>query len=371
MGESMLKKSLAAILLLSQFSVFAEEKKPIEMGVVEKNWENPHDVISSSQVRPMVDSVKSSLNIASDEEVAEILKTAQPALYKKIADLNIDLTDEKKEKLQKIFLDNKASVLKTYLTGELDPELDKKIGEVLPQTKNLDKKTKNEIAKASGSIANKLLIEKMIEADATMGVLLGNTTSTGVAELNAKLLNLRKITIGNIEIDDVHMRVELGFPKNGLALVSGKIKEKGSKYSADITLGSFSKDLAKHVSEFNLAQARVNYNILPWLSTYGALKLGVRSYEDGTVGAFDPTVGVEVSRDFGAVKGKAYIEGTYRIAEANTVLNCGGILGMNLIDNDYLELNSALISRMTIESNPRAFGNESEMFTGVGFSGSF
>lgn len=367
----LMKKTLGIVLLLSQFSVFAEESKPISLEKVEKSWENPHDVINSTQVRPMVDSVKSTLNIATDEEVAEILKTAQPALYKKIADLNINLTEEKKEKLKSVFLNNKAAVLKTYLTGELDSELDKKMSEVLPEIKSLDKKSKNEIASASGSVANKLLIEKMIEADATLGVLLGDTTSTGVAELNAKLLNLRKINIGSVEIDDVHIKVELGFPRNGIALVSGKIKDKDSKLSYDITLGSFSKDLAKQVSEFSIAQARINHHILPWLSTYGGLKLGLRSYEDGTVGTLDPTVGIEVNKDFGNVKGKAFVEGTYRIGEANTVLNCGGTLGVELIDNDYVKLNSALIGRMSLESNPRVFGNESEMFTGVGFTGSF
>lgn len=353
--------------LIGIFMVFvsiialAEDKAPLDVQAL----------MDRPDIRPQVEKIKSTLNIGSDEDLAAIVKSVNPEIIKKVADLNIQLTDKQIKELEKLAMDNKGALVATLITGNIPKNLLKKAEEIVPELKKLEEKDKEEVFKAAGKTANKLVFEKMVKAELVAGINITDTGPNAVAQLNAQLLNIRKITLGGIEIEDVHIKVTAGYPQNGLQLINGKVKVKDSDFSFEGSVLGITHDMQNKVLEFNIAKARINYNILPWLQGYGGINLGVRSYTDGTVFAADPVLGLRAHGKLGPVKAEGYVEGSYRIAENNAVLSCGGNVGLDVVNSDVFKMQAGIMSRLTVESNPRENGNKYENFNGVGISGHF
>lgn len=356
-----MKILIGAIMVFISIIALADEKAPIDVKAL----------IDRPDFRPQVEKLKSTLNIGSDKDLAVIVKSVNPEIIKKVIDLNIQLTADQIKRLEKLAMDNKSALVATLITGNVPKGLLKKAEEIIPELKKLDEKSKDEVFKAAGKTANELVFEKLVKAELQAGINITDTGPYAVAQLNAQLLNIRKITLGGIEIEDVHIQLTAGYPQNGFQLINGKVKVQDSDLSFEGSVLGISHDIQNRVLELNIAQARINYNILPWLQSYGGTNLGVRSYTDGTVFAADPVLGLRARGKFGQIKAEGYVEGSYRIAESNAVFSCGGNVGMDVVNSDLLQMQAGILSRLTVESNPREYGNKFENFNGVGISGQF
>jgi hypothetical protein len=375
-----MKKIFIFSLMCFQLNVFAEEVneakkespffnpmglKDAKLGVVQKKDSN-----ENLKVEDVKESVRSTLNL-DEKEFSRIMSQVEPEVAGSVAKVVESMKEEDQDKVLKILQDNKIALFKAYITGEVPKEVDNQLSDSIEGYKKLSDQERKAIFLNGSKVAGKLLFESIIKTDGTIGYLLGSETSTPVVELNTKLLNLRTITVGDFKIENVHMEVQAGYPQSGFVLLSGKLRHKDSPVTYEGQILSLKNDDVKEVLDLSIANARVNYEILPWLEAYGGLNVGFRSYADGNVLALDPRVGIEVNQDFDSLKLNAFAEGGLRIAEGNAFFNCGGSVGLNILDNDHVVMDAAFMNRISLESDPRMFGNSVETFNGIVLKGRF
>lgn len=307
------------------------------------------------------------------KQMEEICNKAGPLLLEELERISKTgkLTQVQRDNLNKAISENKPAAVRTFLSGKIDPRIEIKLKSIVPEYAQVSSEKKEEIFRGPVLITQNYFVEKLFRVDGIFGGLSGDQYSFGVAQLSAKLLSNKKIKVGDMIIEDIHLKLEAGYPKNGLILVSGKITEPQSNFSFEGSLGSLSYDQAKEIFEVNAAEGQLRYSILPWLSGYAGTKLGYRSYRSGGLIYIDPSYGVEAKLKGDRLEAKAYVEGQYRPVENNAVLNCGTSVEIQFLENDLIKMNAAIISRYSVESNPQIKGNSVETFNGVGITGIF
>lgn len=351
------------------FEAGANEASPLDMNVLAQNWNNPKVLIDRPEVRPKVDEIKKSLHLGSDEELIAIAKSVNPEIVKKIAELNIELTPEKIAKLEKLAVDNKSALIATLLTGKVSSGLMAQIEVIVPELKKLDGKTKQQVFNSVGETAGRLVFDGLARTEVLLGYLKGDKESYGIAQLNGRILNFRKITFGDIELSNVHVSITTGYPQNSITLLNGTVGLKGSKFSYEGALLGISHNIAEEKLEINLARARINYSILPWLNAYTGIGFGVKSTAQ-TIMTVEPKLGLEASAKKGRLTASAFVEGTYKLTEGRALVSCGGTLGFSVVDKDFIKVNTGIMSQLNIETNAGS-GNTVESINGFGISGRF
>jgi len=309
----------------------------------------------------------------SPEQMEEICNKAEPSLLEALGRISKGgkLTQIQRDSLQQAIKDHKPEAIRTFLTGKIDPKFETRLKAIVPEYRLLPPDKREELFKSSKTVTQSFFVDNLFRIDGLFGPLFGDKNSFGVAQLKAKFFEDKKIKMGEMLIEDIHLEFEAGYPKNGLILVSGKITDPGSNFSIEGSLGSLSYDHAKEIFEVNAVESKLRYKIVPWLSTYAGAKIGYRSYKDGDLIYLDPVYGLEAHMKGDRLEARAYIEGQYRPVENNAVFNCGGSVEIEFLQNDFIKMNGAIISRYSRESNPQIKGNSTEMFNGVGLSGTF
>lgn len=334
---------------------------------------NPQKYIDRPGVRPQVEALKETLQLGSDEEVIEMVKSIKPELIKKVAALDIELSPAQANKLEELTQKHKDVLVASVLLGTIPDEFINEASEIVPELNKLTKEEKKEVFKAASKTVNKLIIKKMLMVEPKLGYMLGSTNSGLVAGINARLANIRAIKIGNIIVEDVHMKLQLGYPTNGLVLINGKVSIPKSKWSFQGSLLGLSHDIRKQALDFNIASVRANYELMPWLHAYTQLDLlGIRSYDDGNFFSLaDPKVGVVAKKQVGKVQLQAFAEGGFKVAEQNPTLSCGASASLEVMNEDFMSVNAGIMTQVDLEGNPREHGNGASWTNGVGINGQF
>lgn len=332
---------------------------------------NPELYANHPQIAPYLTQARETLNLGSNEDVIALARRINPQIIEKIQKLDVQLTDDQIARLEELALANKTKLIASLITGSYPEELMQQAAEIVPELGEMPEEDKKDIFTEARKTVNHTLFESMVEAEAQLGYLLGDTTSGGVAQLNANLLNLRTLTFGDITISNVHAEVQVGYPQNGFLLLSGEVAIKDSKFSYEGQLLGLTYDIRKRALEFNIATARVNYNLFPWLRAYGALGIGIRHDLSGTLLAIDPTIGVEAKTNVGPVRVQGFVQGQYQVLDRNAVLSCGGSAGLEILNKETVQIQTGIMTQLNVQSNPGPLDNRVEWLNTAGISGRF
>ncbi len=382
------------LVFIFQLSLFAQENHPVEKPSSAPAFSNPFLQVESfiNQAKEeksradeeVLKAIKSSgipslIEISSEDQLAIAYKVflGNPELIKIMKNKKvheIELNQESSDKMKQLVSEKRMAIIQFVVTGKISSELNDKINSALPELKKLSHEEKSLLFGAGKKAAQEMLIKEVVEANAEMGYLLGNTSSANIAQMNLILSNIRVIKIGDARIENLNLRLQVGYPEISGVLLSGDLKlDPNSPVTIKTDLLSLNYDHLKKITEFSVADLKLKYEVLPWLSANGGLNLGLRNYgaENNLDLALDPSVGIEVFNSGSPLKSKFYTDATYQVVQNNFVLDCGGSLGLDLIDEDDLQLSAGILSRLRYESNPRLLSNDTEVFNGISVHGKF
>jgi hypothetical protein len=357
-------KTLWIALAISLFIVsnlFAQEaKKDASSGQV--------DVEVSSEVKDLAQE----LNLGSEEDLMVMIKKVNPELIKSIQEKNITINDKQAEQLKQLAMQHKSELVIAALTGKVPDKLFKKAEAIVPELKEIKPEEKEAIFKETRKAVNKTIFESMVDAEAQIGYLAGDVSSGVATQVNAKLLNVRTLTFGDITISNVHAEVNVGYPVNGLLLVSGDVKlKKDSDFTFHGKLLGLQHDLREHALDFMILQGGAKYAITKDIFVDGNIALGARTYDGFYI---DPSLGIHAEQMAGPVRFKEYVTVKPQINTGrnfNFQASCGVRADVTIVNKDFLKLGAGIVSEFEANTSPAPHQNHYQWYNGISIQGKF